>query len=72
MPALLTPDVLKRYLRDMPRGHVFDLPYDLFAAVFPPGVADKKAWRQLRVLAKGCGFEVRDFAAEQRIELVKM
>ena len=68
---MLTPDVLKSYLREMPRGHVFDLRYDLFATVFPPGAGDRAAWDALEVLAEACDIEVKDFADEQRIELIK-
>jgi hypothetical protein len=32
MPTL---DILKSSLLDMPRGHIFDLTYNLFADVFP-------------------------------------
>jgi len=34
---MLPRDVLKSYLREMPRGHIFDLTYKLFADMFPPG-----------------------------------
>ena len=71
MSATLTPDVLKSYLREMPRGHIFDLSYELFAALFPPGASNRKPWGRLRALAAECDFELRDFAAEQRIELAK-
>jgi hypothetical protein len=68
---MLTPEILKSYLLEMPEGHIFDMPYALFADVFPPGAADKGAWRRLRALAAECGFEVRAFPAEERIELIK-
>ncbi len=68
---MLTPDVLKSYLREMPRGHIFDLRYDLFSAVFPPGASDRAAWAALKALADACDIVVKDFADEQRIELIK-
>ncbi len=68
---MLTPDILKSYLSEMPKGHIFDMPYALFADVFPPGAADETARQRLQSLADECGFAVRDFPTEQRIELVK-
>ncbi len=55
----------------MPRGHIFDLPYDLFATVFPPGAPDPAAWAQLKSLADACDFVVKDVADERRVELIK-
>ena len=68
---MLTPDVLKRYLLEMPPGHIFELRYDLFATVFPPGASDRAAWAALEALAEACGFVVKDIADERRIELIK-
>ena len=68
---MLTRDVLKSYLLEMPKGHIFDMPYALFASVFPPGSADRTSWQQLKELADECGFQLHDFSNEQRIELVK-
>jgi hypothetical protein len=68
---MLTPDVLKSYLLEMPPGHIFELRYDLFAAVFPPGAGDRAAWAALKALAEVCDFVVKDVAAERRIELIK-
>ena len=49
--AALTRAVLKSYLLDMPRGHIFDLTYRLFADVFPPGAPDASAREPLHALA---------------------
>jgi len=68
---MLTPDVLKSYLLEMPRGNIFVMRYDLFAMVFPPGAGDRAACAALRSLAASCNFEVKDVAAERRIELIK-
>jgi hypothetical protein len=68
---MLPRDVLKSYLLDMPSGHIFDLPYHLFASVFPPGDADKGAREGLRALAEECACDVHDVPREHRIELVK-
>ena len=48
---MLTRAVLKSYLLDMPRGHIFDLTYRLFADVFPPGAPDASAREPLHALA---------------------
>jgi hypothetical protein len=68
---MLTRDVLKRYLLDMPRGHVFDLTYDHFADVFPPGEPDAAAREGLRLLAEECGCDIGNNARARRIELTK-
>jgi len=68
---MLPRDVLKSYLMDMPSGHIFDLPYDLFANVFPPGHADKGAREGLTTLAEECHCDVKIFPDEERIELIK-
>ena len=68
---MLTPDILKSYLLEMPRGHIFELRYDLFATVFPPGSSDRAAWAALEALAAACGFVVKDVADERRIEMIK-
>jgi hypothetical protein len=68
---MLTRDVLRRYLKDMPRGHVFDLTYDHFADLFPPGEPDSGARENLRLLAEECGCDLDNNAAAKRIELTK-
>jgi hypothetical protein len=68
---MLPKDVLKSYLLDMPGGHIFDLPYDLFASVFPPGEPDEGARESLKALAEECACDVRVVPQERRIELVK-
>jgi hypothetical protein len=68
---MLPSDVLKSYLKDMPGGHIFDLPYDLFAAVFPPGHTDKGARESLTKLAEECQCDVKTIPDERRIELIK-
>jgi hypothetical protein len=68
---MLPRHVLKSYLFDMPGGHIFDLPYDLFAKVFPPGHADQAARESLMTLAEEAGCDVKIVADEERIELIK-
>ena len=68
---MLTRDVLKSYLLEMPRGHIFDLTYKLFADVFPPGEPDAGARGQLRVLAEECGCDLANDKAEGRYELTR-
>jgi hypothetical protein len=68
---MLTHDVLKSYLLEMPRGHIFDLTYSLFAGVFPPGEPDAASREQLRVLAEECGCDVVNNTAEGRFELTR-
>jgi hypothetical protein len=68
---MLPKDVLKNYLLEMPGGHIFDLPYDLFASVFPPGEPDTGSRESLRALAEECACDVRVVPQERRIELVK-
>jgi hypothetical protein len=68
---MLTSDVLKSYLLDMPRGHIFDLTYQLFADVFPPGEPDTAAREQLRALAEECGCGLVNNKAEGRYELTR-
>ena len=55
----------------MPRGHIFDLTYKLFADVFPPGEPDASARQKLHALAEECGFDVANNAAEGRFELTR-
>lgn len=68
---MLTRDVLKSYLLDMPRGHIFDLTYQLFADVFPPGEPDAAAREQLRALAGECSCDLVNDNAESRYELTR-
>jgi hypothetical protein len=68
---MLTQDVLKRYLLDMPRGHVFDLTYAQFADVFPPGQPDAGARESLRRFAEECGCDMKDNARDERFELTR-
>jgi len=60
---MLTRDVLKNYLLDMPRGHIFDLTFSLFADVFPPGGQDANARQQLRVFADECDCDLAECAS---------
>ena len=68
---MLTRDVLKSYLLEMPSGHIFDLTYSLFADVFPPGEPDVAAREKLRVLAGECGCDLVNNKAESRYELTR-
>jgi hypothetical protein len=70
-PKMLTAGALKSYLLEMPSGHIFDLPYDLFASVFPPGEPDAGSRESLRILAEDCHCDIKSIPAEQRIELIK-
>jgi hypothetical protein len=40
---MLPRDVLKSYLREMPRGHIFDLTYKLFAGECGCDLVDNQA-----------------------------
>jgi hypothetical protein len=68
---MLTRDVLKSYLLEMPGGHIFDLTYALFADVFPPGEPDPAAREQLRALAEECNCDVVNNNAEGCYELTR-
>jgi hypothetical protein len=68
---MLTRAVVKSYLLEMPRGHIFDLTYKLFADVFPPGEPDASSREQLRVLAEECNCVVVNNEAEGRFELTR-
>ena len=68
---MLTEDVLKSYLLDMPRGHVFDLPYGQFADLFPPGEPDAGAREKLRLLAEECACDLKHNTDERRYELTR-
>jgi hypothetical protein len=68
---MITEDVLKSYLREMPAGHIFDLPYSQFAEVFPPGEPDAAARDNLRRLAAECACDLAHVANEERYELTR-
>jgi hypothetical protein len=68
---MLTKEVLRSYLLDMPSGHIFDLTYRLFADVFPPGEPDEGARAALRQFAQECGCDVRNDVSEDRYELIR-
>ena len=68
---MLTRAVLKSYLLEMPRGHIFDLTYKIFADLFPPGEPDAAAREQLRVLAAECDCDVVNDKIEGRYELTR-
>jgi hypothetical protein len=68
---MLTEDVLKGYLREMPRGHIFDLPYSQFAQLFPPGEPDAASRAKLRRLASECDCDLAHVADEERYELTR-
>jgi len=66
-----TREVLKSYLLEMPRGHIFDLTYKLFADLFPPGEPHASSREQLRLLAEECDCDVGNDQAEGRFELTR-
>jgi hypothetical protein len=68
---MLPRDVLKGYLREMPRGHIFDLTDKLFADMFPPGEGDAASREQLRRLAEESDCDLVDNRAEGRFELTR-
>ena len=68
---MLTRDVLKSYLSEMPRGHIFDLTYALFDDAFPPGEPDPIARAALQAFARECGCELKNNVLEARYELIR-
>ena len=68
---MLTEAVLKSYLLEMPSGHIFDLTYELFAGMYPPGTIDKASRAKLEALARECNCDVVENAAENRFELTR-
>jgi hypothetical protein len=68
---MLTRDVLKSYLLEMPGGHIFDLTYALFADAFPPGEPDPIARAALRAFAQECGCDLKNNIGEGRYELTR-
>jgi hypothetical protein len=68
---MLTRDVLKSYLLEMPTGHIFDLTYGLFAQAFPPGASEPASRIRLDAFAAECNCDVVDNEAEGRFELTR-
>jgi hypothetical protein len=68
---MLTREILKNYLLNMPRGHIFDLTYGQFADAFPPGEPDGGARDALRQFAKECGCDLKNNADDGRYELTR-
>jgi hypothetical protein len=68
---MLTSEVLKSYLAEMPQGHVFDLTYAQFAEIFPPGEPDPGAREALRQFAQACGCDLHHNAGDGRYELTR-
>lgn len=68
---MLTRDVLKSYLLEMPSGHVFDLTYGQFEDAFPPGEPDTAARQALRVFAEECACDLKNNILEYRYELTR-
>lgn len=69
--ATLNRDVLASYLAEMPAGHIFDLPYEQFASLYPPGEPDPFSCAALRAFANDCGCDLVQIVAEGRYELRK-
>ena len=68
---MLTEAVLKSYLLEMPSGHIFDLTYELFGDVFPPGYPDSASLAKLEALAAECNCSAVENKAEGRFELTR-
>ncbi len=68
---MLTRAVLKDYLGEMPRGHIFDLTYGLFADAFPPGEPDPLARAALQAFARECDCDLKNNILEARYELTR-
>lgn len=68
---MLTAEVLRSYLTEMPAGHIFDLSYAQFARVFPPGEPDPIARAALSEFAESCGCDLIHNAADGRYELTR-
>jgi hypothetical protein len=66
---MLTSAVLKSYLSEMPRGHIFDLSYAQFAGVFSPGEPDAAARAKRRAFAEECDCDFVNNQSEGRFEL---
>jgi hypothetical protein len=67
----MTAEVLRSYLIEMPRGHIFDLSYAQFAEIFPPGEPDGFSRAALREFAEGCGCDLTHNATDGRYELTR-
>jgi len=65
---MVTREILKSYLMEMPRGHIFDLTYDLFADVFPPGEPDSGSRESLLILAEECDCDIKNNERSRRVE----
>jgi hypothetical protein len=68
---MLTEAVLKSYLLEIPSGHIFDLTYELFAGMYPPGDLNAASRAKLDALAAACDCDVVDNKAEARFELTR-
>lgn len=68
---MLTEKALRNYLKEMPRGHIFDLPHSQFAQLFPPGEPDAAAREKLRLVAEECACDLVHVADERRYELIR-
>lgn len=68
---MLTAEVLRSYLLDMPKGHIFDLSYAQFAEIYPPGEPDAVARTALRQFAESCGCGLLHNVADGRYELMR-
>jgi hypothetical protein len=68
---VLTAEVLRSYLLEMPKGHIFDLSYAQFAEIYPPGESDAVARAALRQFAESCGCDLEHNAANGRYELTR-
>ena len=55
----------------MPSGHFFDLTYEQFAGMFPPGETNADARAKLDALAAECNCKVINNKAEGRFELTR-
>jgi hypothetical protein len=61
---MVTREILKSYLREMPRGHIFELTHTQFSGVFPPGEPDNGSRESLRLLAEECGCDIKNEVSE--------
>lgn len=68
---MLTAEVLRSYLLEMPKGHIFDLSYAQFAEIYPPGEPDAVARAALRQFAESCSCDLAHNAADDRYELTR-
>ena len=68
---MLTRNVLKSYLAEMPSGHIFDLTYAMFADAFPPGEPDPFSRAALQAFAKECNCDLKNNVLGGRYELTR-